>query len=492
MSHVIGIDIGTSGIKIGAMNKEGVLEYVSYSPYTLLYPQRGYVEINVNEVWEKTKNLLIEVIQKVRKNGFVDAISLSTFCNASVLIDKKGNALGNGIMYLDQRSNKETEWIKNEIGYEEYKSITKNRLEPGMFSVTTLLWTKVNSQDQYARAHKWGNLSTFILNKLTGKAVMDWTHASFSGIFDLVNYSWSESLCGKIGIDQAILPRVVDPLKIIGETICGCSINGIPVVAGAADTACSTLALGIESNQVFESVGTSNVLTVCTENPNHMDIRFLNRCHIIKNRWLSHGAMSTPGAAINWYYKTFLKENVGKDMLEDFAKKSPIGSNGLFFLPYMQGERSPIWDPDARGVFLGLHLNTTKEDMFRSILEGCSLGLRQIYEIIRSEYGLSFQRFQSIGGGSKNKTWAEIKANILNKTIEIKTIPETGVYGACLIASVAVSYYTSFEHAQNQMKNMTSDIIEPQPEKVQKYNELYNLYCELYPSLKDFFKRANT
>ncbi|MGJ9384217.1 xylulokinase [Salipaludibacillus sp. CF4.18] len=491
MSHVIGIDIGTSGIKVGAMDKKGELDFICYSPYSLLYPKKEQIEIDVNQVWEKTKVLLLEVFKKVSKQGSVDAISLSTFCNTSVFLDEEGNALGNGIMYLDQRSKKEAELIRDLVGDEKLQKITKNRLEPGMFSVTTLLWSKNNEINLYNKTYKWGNLSTFILSKLTGEFVMDWTQASFSGIFDMVEYNWSKELCEIIGIDQSILPKVVDPLEVIGFSDIFSDVNlmkEIPVIAGGADTACSTLALGIKPNELFESIGTSNVLTVCTDNSTNMDIRFLNRCHIIKGQWLSHGAMSTPGAAVKWYSNTFLSE---KDILEETAKQSPIGSNGVFFLPYMQGERSPIWDPNARGVYVGLHLNTTKEDMFRGILEGCAFGLRQIYEIIQSEYRTDFRNIQAIGGGSKNRVWAQIKANVLNETIEIKSISETGVYGACLVASVAVSYFNSFEDAQCQIKNETVDIITPQKESVLRYNELYHLFNELYPLLKTFFKKAN-
>ncbi|GGF22920.1 carbohydrate kinase [Halobacillus andaensis] len=492
MSHVIGIDIGTSGIKVGAMNHDGELGLIEYQPYSLHYPQKGWVEIDLEDIWLKTKELLMKVITRVERTGTVDAISLSTFCNSSVFLNEDGEPLCPGIMYLDQRSKEEAEWIKEIVTEEKIYDITKNRLEQGMYSVTSHVWFKNHRPSLYEQTHKWGNLSTYILNKLTGSFVMDWTQASFSGMYNIEEYVWSKEICEEVGLEMEKLPEVVDPCSIVGELNCSeLPLNGIPVAAGGADTACSTLALGVQPGEVFESVGTSNVLTACTKNPDNLDRRFLNRCHIKKNQWLSHGAMSFPGAAIQWFYEEFLKEEGdSRHILEELPKQSPIGSNGVFFLPYMQGERSPIWDPDARGTFTGISLNTTKADMMRAILEGCSFGLRQINDILLDAYHVKFESLPSIGGGSSNQTWAQVKANILEKNIEIKDVSETGVYGACLIAGTSAGYYKTFEEASELIENQTTRVVKPNTEEVNIYNEHYQVFKELYPSLKPFFAKS--
>lgn len=489
MSHIIGIDIGTSGIKVGAMNKEGVLGYLEYKPYSLIHPGKGLVEIELEEVWLKTKSLLLKVWHQVESAGTVDAVSLSTFCNCSVFLNEMGEPLSQGIMYLDQRSKDESDWIKNVISEDLLFQVTRNRLEPGMYTITTLLWFKNNYPDLYEQMYKWGNLSTFILHKLTGNFVMDWTQSSFTGMYDVENYEWSSEILSKAGIDKEKLPMVVDPSSIIGNLrLQELPFTSIPVIAGAADTACSTVALGIGINEMFESVGTSNVLTVCTDQPDSLDKRFLNRCHVIKNRWLSHGAMSFPGASVQWFYDQFLKhEGYSKDIFEELCKQSTVGAGGVLFLPYMQGERSPIWDLNAKGVFVGIHLNTTKADMFRAILEGCSFGLRQIYEIIKTKYQLKVESFPSIGGGAKNMEWVRIKANVLNKKINIKDISETGVLGACLIAGTAIGYFSSLESASKEISNRTICTIEPECGPLSAYDGLYQVFNELYPSLKSFF-----
>lgn len=489
MSHIIGIDIGTSGIKVGAMNRRGELGFLEYQPYSLLYPQMGWVEIDLEDIWEKTKTLLFRVWRKVEAEGTVDALSLSTFCNSSIFLNEKGEPLYPGILYLDQRSKTEADWVKGVVGEDLLYKVTKNRLEPGMYTLTTHLWFKNHFPELYEQTYKWGNLSTFILHKLTGNFVMDWTQSSFTGMYDVENYHWSSEIYEKIGIDRDKLPEVVDPCSIVGEMVHPeLPGHSIPVFAGAADTACSAVALGVGANEMFESVGTSNVLTVCTDQTNHLDQRFLNRCHVIKNRWLSHGAMSFPGAAIQWFYENFLKaDGHSQSIYEDLCRQSTAGASGVFFLPYMQGERAPIWNPDARGVYAGIHLNTTKADMYRAILEGCSFGLRQINEIIEKKYRIQINSFPSIGGGSKNKEWAKIKANVLKRKIHIKDISETGVLGACLIASQTVGYFSSLERAAQEISNRTIYSVEPEEDLQETYDGLYQVFNQLYPSLVHFF-----
>jgi xylulokinase len=489
MSHIIGIDIGTTGIKVGAMNKEGELQYLEYQQNSLLYPKIGWIEIDLEDVWQKVKALLFKVWQQVETVGKVDAISLSSFCNSSVFLMENGEALYQGITYSDQRSRFECDYIKNTIGEDLIFEITKNRLEPGQYTLTTLLWFKNNYPEAYKKMYKWGNLSTFILYKLTGSFVMDWTQSSFTGMYNIEKYEWSSEIYEKVGIDREKLPDVIAPSTIVGNLILDEGpFTPVPVIAGAADTACSTISLGTGVNEMFESAGTSNVLTVCTDQPQVLDKRFLNRCHVIKNRWLSHGAMSFPGASVQWFYDQFLQpEGHSKEVLSELAQDSIPGADGVFFLPYMQGERAPIWDGNARGVFAGIHLNTTKPDMYRAVLEGTAFGLKQINEIIETKYNLCVFDFPSIGGGAKNREWARIKANVLNKEIHIKDISETAVLGACLIAGTAIGWYSSLENAANEISNNTIFIVEPEDELVRTYDRLHHVFNELYPSLQSFF-----
>lgn len=493
MSHVIGLDIGTSGIKAGAMDRHGRLSFMEREAYHLSFPQPGWVEIDPEEIWEKSARLIRQIAKQIEEQGGnIDGLSLSCFCNASIFIDHHGTPIGPGIMYMDQRSVEEVQAMREAVAPDEHFRITKNRVEPGVYSVSTLLWVKNKRPDVFSKTYKWGHLSSYILYKLTGEFVMDWTQASFTGLYDIIHYEWSERLLQAYEIESSILPDVVDPVEPIGHVSSAAELGfeDIPVAAGGADTACSTLALGIGPNQMFESVGTSDVLTVCSDQADLFDPRFMNRCHILKNRWLSHGPMSTAGASIRWYYETFLQDQGSVDsLLEELPGLSEPGAHGVFFLPYMFGERAPIWDYEARGVFAGLHLGTNRADMLQAIFEGCSFGLRQIYEIIEETYPFSFSRFTAIGGGAKNRHWTQIKANVLGKTIEVKEVGETAVFGSCLLAGKAAGYFTTLEEGIQGLQNETLCTVEPDPDLKRLYDVLYQDFLALYPAMKPFFKR---
>lgn len=495
MSHIIGIDVGTSGIKIGAMNHEGKLCFLSRDSYSLHYPFPGAIEIDPEEVWIKVCSLIKHTASEIQSaGGSVSALSFSTFCNASILMDKHGNHLGGGILYIDQRSKKEAEWIRAQVSEERIFSITGNRLEPGMISATSLLWTQKHQPEHIKQAYKWGHLSTYLVAKLTRQFVMDWTQASFTGLFDIHKYCWSEEMCTALDMDLELLPVIVEPGRIVGHTLESLTgelgVSPIPVIAGAADTACSTYALCIEPGEVFESVGTSDVITVVSNSTDKFDRRFLNRCHVVKDQWLSHGAMSTPGAAIQWYYNEFLRgEGSIQEVFVSLPEQSPIGSNGVFFLPYMHGERSPIWDPDARGMFIGLSLNTRKEDMARAIMEGCSFGLRQLMSILHDEYQLAPSIMPAIGGGSQNSVWNQIKANVLQTVIETREVGETALMGACFLAGVSTGLFTHADLVTFNQNNATHRYI-PDPDAVPVYSRYFELFQSLYPSVRDFYKKA--
>lgn len=490
MKYVIGIDIGTSGIKAAAMDSFGTLHFLCRCDYELEYYQGGRIEINPDTIWRKTYELIKQISREVYNNeGRVASISFSTFCNASIWMDNFGNSIGKGILYLDHRSKKETEIIKQKVPENTISEITGNRLEPGMISISNLIWVKNHEPEKYEKAFKWGHLATFLTAKLTGRYVMDWTHASLTGLFDIKSYKWSEELINKLGINPELLPEITNPLEIIGDITPGLAkefgFTGVHVICGAADTACSAYALDIRPGEIFDSAGTSDVITVAVDNPDSFDSRFLNRCHIEKGIWLSHGVMSTPGAAIRWFYQEFLS-NSGElnEVFQTLPEQSPVGSNGVMFLPYMHGERSPIWDSHARGGFIGLSLNSSKEDMGRAILEGCSFGLRQVMEIVLKRFNISATSMVLTGGGSKNMAWNQIKADILQKTLYIKEMKETALVGACQIAYMGLGI--NIKEVIKRQEDVFLEIT-PDTNKTDKYNELYELYLQLYPALKSFY-----
>jgi xylulokinase len=276
--------------------------------------------------------------------------------------------------------------------------------------------------------------------------------------------------------------------------------EGIPVAIGGADTACSALGAGvIDPGQAFETSGTSDVLSFCADQP-LFDIRFMNRCHVVPERWLLMGAMLSPGAALSWFRDQCCSEEKqvaqklglsAYKIMDLEGEISPPGANGLLFLPYMQGERSPVWDPHARGLFFGLSLDTTRRDMIRSILEGTAYGLRQNLEIAEKNLGFSAKELRIVGGGSKSTIWSQIKADILKRPLTMLSQQETAVMGAAMLGGLASGRFVDYREAVCEASAQPLRVLPPNPDWGSLYDQMYDSYLSLYLSNKELFEQLS-
>jgi xylulokinase len=501
--YLLGIDIGTSSTKVALLSIEGYLIAIERQEHSILSPHEGWAELSINELWD---DFLLSVKRLVNKTKvdpkLIKAIGVSCLCPGLMPLDQNGNALLNPIIFMDKRSSKEVALIKERIPEEELSKVSSNKLMPGACSLTSMFWIKQNREEIYQNTKYFGHINTFFVHKLTGNFGIDYTNASYTGLFETSGgLKWSEEISKTVGIDIEKLPPLIPSDTIAGGLISEEVINigllkGTPVAMGGADTACSALAVGvIGHNQVFESVGTTNVITVCSEKP-VFDIRFMNRCHVIKDRWLYHGAMSSTGASLKWFRDEFFSDFVLQEeetgisayqRMDELACKSPPGANGLIFLPYMSGERTPVWDPNAKGVFFGLNLQTKKADIIRSILEGCGFGLKQIIEIAEKITGEKIEDFIAIGGGAKSQIWGQIKSDITGKIIKVLDFNDAAVIGAMLLAGLAVGVYKSPMQAQSYISKNIYTTIYPQQKNKAIYDSKFEIYKSLYPKLKELF-----
>jgi xylulokinase len=251
--------------------------------------------------------------------------------------------------------------------------------------------------------------------------------------------------------------------------------------------------------QAFETSGTSVVLAVCCDRP-EFDIRLMNRCHVIPDRWLLMGAMLAPGAAYQWFREQFCQyeKDMSKklgirayELMDKEAEKSSPGANGLLFLPYLAGERSPIWDPYARGVYFGISLNTTRGDFIRAILEGTALGIRQNMDIVEKDLGFSIEAFHTVGGGAKSEIWSQIKADVTNKIVNTLNIKETAVLGAAMLGGIAAGVYTDYRDAVQQAAASPVQTYHPDARFYTLYARLFEEYKLLYKDVKDRFRKLH-
>ena len=487
---LLGIDIGTSKIKICIINSDGkIIDKISGN-VKISKPQPLCAELDIDDLM----NSLISSLKCVASKYFlyIESIGLSVTSPTLILLDKDINTVRPGILYLDNRSMKDVQRYVDKIGGEEKFFLkTGNLPSPSTCVVGAVNWIRSHEPQNWRKTEKICFLNSYLAAKLTGKIGVEPTIASFSGLFDIRNpTNWDNDLVEISGIDKSKLPDIFPSYHKIGELGRGMSKilglkEGIPVALGCSDTAAAAFALGLSKNgDIFESFGTSGVLTICLDKPDFSKA-FMNRCHIIQNRWLCHGAMSTSGAAFSWLLNNIFPEEEFIEALERKALDSSPGANGVIFSPYLSGERSPIFDSLARAVFIGISLETRKEDLVRAIYEGVAYGIKQIYSIAREKWNIKPDSIKCVGGGTKSLLALQIKADMLGVKYDIISSSYVSSYGAALIGGIAAGICKDF--IETPYWRESSYEIYPNINNYEIYEKYFGVYKKIYPHIKELF-----
>lgn len=496
--------MGTTSIKVAIIDEQARVLGMSSSSYRLITPNQDYAQIDTEDMWRA----YLKCIRLLQEGKNIDmsrvaGISISSLCPGLAALGENGEVLTDPIIYSDRRSTEEAEMILEAVGREKLFEITANTAMAGAMSGTSMLWIKRNLPEVYGKTKYFGHVNTLLAQRMSGNFAIDYSNASYTDLFETTGgFQWSEVLCEKIGIDMEKLPPLHASTDVVGGLIHPDLIQmGIPrdtpVIIGGGDTACATLAAGVtKAGQVCESVGTTNVLTICVDQPK-FDKGFINRCHVVEGTWIYQGALSHTGASYQWFRDNFCQDlvdrAVGTDktafqFMNEEADMAEPGSGGLVFLPYMLGERSPIWDPYARGVFFGISLQTTRKEMNRAVMEGCGYGLRQLSEIAERVTGREIKEFTSIGGGAKSETWAQIKADITGKDIKILDMNDMAPIGAALLAGVGAGIFKDVYEAADKVEKKVYKVIRSSRAHDDIYNKRYQVYIQLYPQIKELYK----
>ena len=496
--------MGTTSIKVAIIDEQARVLGMSSSSYRLITPNQDYAQIDTEDMWRA----YLKCIRLLQEGKNIDmsrvaGISISSLCPGLAALGENGEVLTDPIIYSDRRSTEEAEMILEAVGREKLFEITANTAMAGAMSGTSMLWIKRNLPEVYEKTKYFGHVNTLLAQRMSGNFAIDYSNASYTDLFETTGgFQWSEVLCEKIGIDMEKLPPLHASTDVVGGLIHPDLIRmGIPrdtpVIIGGGDTACATLAAGVtKAGQVCESVGTTNVLTICVDQPK-FDKGFINRCHVVEGTWIYQGALSHTGASYQWFRDNFCQDlvdrAVGTDktafqFMNEEADMAEPGSGGLVFLPYMLGERSPIWDPYARGVFFGISLQTTRKEMNRAVMEGCGYGLRQLSEIAERVTSREIKEFTSIGGGAKSETWAQIKADITGKDIKILDMNDMAPIGAALLAGVGAGIFKDVYEAADKVEKKVYKVIRSSRAHDDIYNKRYQVYIQLYPQIKELYK----
>ncbi|MGQ9781864.1 MAG: xylulokinase [Nitrososphaeria archaeon] len=502
---IICIDLGTTATKVGLVDVNGprLISVMSREyPRGILHPKTTWAEGDL-ELWWKTVAETIKEIFSSTNIGAYNAVAIGVCntCPSLTPIDRNGRALRPAILYMDQRSVQQAEKIRRKVGLDTLASIAGNRIAPGAFSATSMLWIKEEEPEIYRKAYKFVHANGFMGVKLTGQIGMDPTNASFTGIFDLRKARWSDDLSDCIGIDGDKLPDILWPYEKVGELSQDAAKElgvekGIPVAMGCADSVSSALGCGItRPGRVFETTGTSTVVAVVSKTPT-FDTRILNRCYIDRGLWLHMGAMSTSGGSLKWFKDNFCEGEVEEaakvrrnpyEILDEEAESIGLGSDGLIFLPYLSGERSPIWDAYARGVFFGLSLSHTRYHMVRAILESVAYGLRNNIEIIES-LGVKIEEIRVAGAASKSRLWRQIKADVLGKKVAVPRVKDSTMIGNAILAGCAAKLYDDIFKLSDRFYHDIEDVNVPDMIAHKKYDKYYHIYKNAYKRLKSMYR----
>lgn len=499
---LLGIDIGTTGCKCTLYNLQGVDVATSYQDYPMHHLHSGWVEEDPKDWWEACIKNINELWQQPGIEAEnVAAIGVSC-TNSIVPVGKNNEVLYNAIMQIDQRTISQVQWIRENIGEEKIFDITGNRIAPGTFSLPTMLWLKENEPDIFDNTHKFLVPGGLIVWHLTDQFTIDTSRMATTLLGDIKKCQWDEELAQLSGIPISKLPKIHKSFDVVGEVtkkaaqLTGLKI-GTPVVAGAMDTVAAAVgSFATDPGTSFLTIGTCARLCITVDDPDALDNRFLNCPNVYPNQWLSIAVSNSAGASMRWFRDNLGGEEVRQEMksggngyeaLDNEIMSSKAGPDSVLYLPYLSGERSPIWDPYARGVLFGLSLSTERKDIARSMMEGTGFALKQTMKIWE-ENGVKSEKLTISGGGAMSKIWPQIISDILQQALYPLNINETETLGAALLAGMGIGIIKDPKEVTSNMIDHKKSI-EPRKETVNTYEKVFELYNSVYENLKDdFFK----
>ncbi len=500
---LLGIDIGTSACKVALFDLQGKVISQSTKEYKVYYPAPGFVEQNPIEWWQSVCIAIKETVAAAKINAKqITGIGIDGQSWSAIPMDKEGNVLSNTPIWMDTRASGLCDQTIKRVGFEKIFNLSGNSFEP-TYTTPKILWFKENMPDVYRQTYKFLQSNSFIAYKLTGEFTQDLSQGYGIHSFNMKEGRWDDEFCEELGFDREKLPEIFQCHKIIGEVTAEAAaltglFKGIPVVAGGLDASCGTLGAGVlKVGQTQEQGGQAGGMSICLDSA-LAHPRLILGYHVVPNLWLLQGGTVGGGGAIKWFkqelgaFEETAAKITGKNafkLMDDEAAKINPGSDGVIFLPYMAGERSPIWDKNAKGVFFGLDYNKTRAHMIRSVMEGCAFALQHNLKTAE-EIGVEVDELIAMGGAANSSLWTQIKADITGKVIKVPTSDTATTLGAAILAGVGTGNYTSFESAVKETIVITRTH-EPNLKNHNQYKNNYEIFIELYEKLKETMQKCS-
>ena len=489
MNNYIGIDLGTSSVKMLLVSKSGDILKSVTREYPICYPKSGWSEQNPYDWYNATIDGLKDLISDIDKST-VKGISFGGQMHGLVILDKDDNVIRPAILWNDGRTQKQTDYLNEVIGKDKLSAYTANIAFAG-FTAPKILWIKENEPENFAKITKIMLPKDYLAYRLSGVFATDYSDASGMLLLDVKGRCWSKEMCEICDVSEEKLPKLYESYEKIGNVSPDVAKElgldkSVSISIGAGDNAAAAVGTGTVGNGDCNiSLGTSGTVFV---SQNSFSVDSKNALHSFCH---SNGAYHLMGCILSaascnkWFVEDILGTNNFANEEKDLDKL--LGENSTFFLPYLMGERSPHNDVDAKGAFIGMRPDTTREQMVLAVLEGVAYALRDCVEIAKAS-GVKIEKTKICGGGGKSKVWRKILANVLGIPVLRPQIEEGPAYGGAILAMVGCGEFETVLEATDTLIK-TKDVTEPDENLVKLYNEKYNTFTRLYPALKEVYKQ---
>lgn len=494
--YILAHDLGTSSNKAALYGEDGTLAASAVAFYETCYPHPNWAEQNPEDWWKAVCDSTKELLQKARiSSGEVACVSFSGQMMGCLLVDREGVPLRPMMIWADTRAGKEEKEMIDRLGMERVYRVTGHR-PSASYSAAKLLWVKKNEPQVYARAYKMLHAKDFIIHRLTGNFVTDYSDAGGTNLFDMEKKEWSEEICRALDIPMGLLPEAHPSAGTAGgvtkaaAAACGL-MEGTPVIIGGGDGSCACVGAGVvEEGKTYCVLGSSSWISRAGKAPVYDEkMRTFNWVHLDPALYTPCGTMQAAGLSYSWYRDTFCVEEkraakeLGTgvyDLIDRAVKSCSPGAGGVLYLPYLLGERSPRWNRAARGAFVGMDVTTTKAKLARAVLEGVGYNLKVILDILEGQKPI--EELVMIGGGAKGRLWLEILSDIWQKPLQVSACPEEATsLGAAVCGGVGTGLFPDY-HAVKRF-NRTVETIWPDPSHAEQYQKLYGIFNRTYEAL---------
>lgn len=484
----IGVDLGTSAVKLLLMDSDGAVRKIVSREYPLFFPQSGWSEQNPLDWYEQTIAGLHQLLEDCDRSQ-VAGISFGGQMHGLVTLDAEDQVIRPAILWNDGRSAAQTDYLNQTIGRQQLSEYTANIAFAG-FTAPKILWMKENEPQNFARICKIMLPKDYLIYRLSGSFATDYSDASGMLLLDVKRRCWSKQMLSICGITEQQLPKLHESYEVVGTLLPQLAEqlglpNSVRIIAGAGDNAAAAIGTGtVGEGSCNLSLGTSGTLFITSgqfrvdpHNALHAFAHADGHYHLM-------GCMLSAASCNGWWMQEILNT---RDFAAEQKDICQLGENPVFFLPYLMGERSPHNDPNARGAFIGLSMDTTRRQMTQAVLEGVVFALRDSLEVAKS-LGIHLSSTRICGGGAKSPLWKRMVANILNLQVETVRVEEGPAFGAAILAAVGCGEYATVEEAAARLVQ-PSEVISPEPEVAARYEKRYQLFRQLYPALAPAFAK---